>query len=583
MNKLNIIGFLLLVLISSCRKDINDITEDITTDSPVILEFDPIVNNITGSVIGQVVDENNQPMADVTITMNGENYFTNQYGHFIIDDVTMNSRGQLVQATQNATHFPGSRRFFPKEGVQSQVKIQLIPKIFDSEFSSQDGGEVIMNGEAKIVFEPSSIKDSDGDNYVGTVLVASHWMDPMATETLDKMPGNLQGVNEASEEVVLETYGMVAVELQSPTGEKLNIADGKTAEVTIPISDEQLLTAPAEIPLWSYNEEYGLWSEESTATLENGTYVGKVSHFSFWNCDYPYDLVEFDVTFANDDNVPLVNFIFNINITNGSILTAHPDANGLLSGLVPANEVLTISLLDVCGDILFTQEVGPFTTNTSLGTITISLPAIYDTTIQGNLVDCDGNAVSSGVVIATIENHTSHHYVSGGAFNILLTTTPCFNLTSDYTITGVSLDNPEEGLPVTATAQTTNNLGDLSTCGSSLENYMILTIGGESRYVLNMTVDSQAGTNWTYMYSESSNIFAGIGFEGNTVGDFSASNFIEGLFIDGWNIQQIQTNPAAFSSLIVTQYDSKLVGTFSGQVLNNNVEVFLEGEFNINL
>lgn len=582
MNKLNIIGLLFLILISSCRKEINDFKENTITDSPTIINFEPIIDNISGSLIGQVIDENNQPMVSVKVTINSQPYYTNDYGHFIINDVTMNSRGQLV-TIQREGYFDGSRRFFPKEGVQSRVKIQLIKQEFNHEFSAEAGGEVVMNGGAKVTFQPNSIKDADGNIYQGIVKVASHWMDPLADETLDKMPGNLQGVNQASEEVALETFGMIAVELESASGDKLNIADGKTAEISMPVSNIQLADAADVIPLWSYNEEYGLWAEESSATLQNNTYVGEVSHFSFWNCDYPYDLVEFDVTFVDDNNTPLVNFIFNISITNGPVLNAYPDANGLLSGLVPANENLTISLKDVCGDVLFTQDVGPFATNTSLGTITISLPPIYNTTIQGTLVDCDGNTVLNGIVIATIEGNTTHHYITGGTFDILLTIPPCSNLTSDYSIVGVNLDIPEEGIPVSATTQTTNDLGDLSTCGSALENYMIVTINGESKYILNMTVYSQTGSGWTYMESGSANLFAGIGFGGDSVGDFSANNYIEGLSIDSWNIHEISNIFSTFSSFIVTQYDTKLVGTFSGQVLNNGVEVFAEGEFNINL
>lgn len=581
MNKLNIIGLLLLIFISSCRKDINDVTENVTTDPPAILNYVPIVENITGSLIGQVVDENNEPMADVKIKMNGLDYFTNQYGHFIINDVTMNSRGQLVQAFQNATHFPGSRRFFPKAGVQSKVKIQMIKKDFTDEFAATDGGEITMNGNAKVVFEPGSIKDSNGNNYEGTVMVASHWLDPMATATLDQMPGNLQGVNLTSDEVALQTYGMIAVELQAPDGEKLNIADGKTAQVSVPVADEQLANAPDEMPLWSYNEEYGLWAEESSATLQNDVYVGEVSHFSFWNWDYPYELIEFDVTFTDQNDTPLSDFIFSVSLANGAVAYGYPDANGVLSGLVPANEVLTLTVQDFCGDVVFTQEVGPFSTNTSLGTIVLTLDPAYTTTIQGTLIDCNGDAVTNGVVIATIDGYSSYYYVTDGAFDQLLTVPACATVTSDYSIVGVNLDTPEQGLPVTATAQTNNDLGDLSTCGSSLENYILLTIDGETKYVLEVGTDP--GGTFTYLYGGGTNAAAGIGFEGTTVGDYSSSNFIEIIEVDGWGIQSISPDLPAFSNFQVTQYDTKIVGTFSGQVINNGTEVFLEGEFNVTL
>lgn len=574
MNKLNIIGLLLLIFISSCRKDINDVTTDETTEPPIIINYTPTVNNITGSLIGQVVDENQQPMAAVKITMNGENYFTDAFGHFIIEEVTMNSAGQLVEAKQNATHFPGSRRFFPQEGVQSRVKIQMIKKEFTDEFSSTESGIVLVEGGAKIEFEPNSIKDDNGNIYEGTVMVASHWMDPTALETLDQMPGNLQGVNTLSEEVALQTFGMIAVELESPNGMPLNIADGKTATITMPLSDELTNSAPEEIPLWSFNEEYGLWQEESYATLQNNSYVGEVSHFSFWNCDDPYSIIFVDATFNDANGNPMNGYLVEIVLGDGSTGTGYTYNTGTVHASVPANEILTFNLYDNCGDVIFSQEYGPFSANSSLGTIVVDNPNANNTVLKGSLRDCDNNLVQNGLVIATMDGIETYHYVTGGVFEFFMT--PCM-ATAQIEVVGVNMDNLEQGTPVTAIAQTTNDLGDLSTCGSFLENYMILTIDGESKTVLNFTTNSSP--NGTYMFAEGNNIFVGIGFGGNTVGDYSSNNFIEGISVDDWNI--FQNDP--FSSFIVTQFDTKAVGTFSGVVSNNGVEVLLEGEFNVNL
>jgi photosystem II stability/assembly factor-like uncharacterized protein len=48
-----------------------------------------------------------------------------------------------------------------------------------------------------------------------------------------------------------------------------------------------LANAPATIPLWYFDEEQGTWIEEGSATLQNGSYVGNVGHFSSWNADAP--------------------------------------------------------------------------------------------------------------------------------------------------------------------------------------------------------------------------------------------------------------------------------------------------------
>ena len=125
-----------------------------------------------------------------------------------------------------------------------------------------------MNGGGTIVFAPNTIQKSDGTPYTGTVKVAAKWLDPSDPSTMAKMPGNLFGVNSRSEEVVLGTYGMIAVELESEAGESLNILSGNTAKVTTPVRTSMLNNAPNEIPLWSYNEEYGVWVEEGVLLMK---------------------------------------------------------------------------------------------------------------------------------------------------------------------------------------------------------------------------------------------------------------------------------------------------------------------------
>ena len=59
------------------------------------------------------------------------------------------------------------------------------------------------------------------------VLCSMQFLDPNSSDLIDKMPGDLSALNANGDERALETYGMVAVELTSPTGQKLNIADEK--------------------------------------------------------------------------------------------------------------------------------------------------------------------------------------------------------------------------------------------------------------------------------------------------------------------------------------------------------------------
>lgn len=87
---------------------------------------------------------------------------------------------------------------------------------------------------------------------------------------------------------------MVGAELFDDTKQALQIASGYTAQITFPIPGPLAATAPANIPLWYFDETNGMWKEQGNAQVQGGNYVGNVSHFSFWNCDYPATLVQLE-------------------------------------------------------------------------------------------------------------------------------------------------------------------------------------------------------------------------------------------------------------------------------------------------
>ncbi|MFT5264035.1 MAG: hypothetical protein ACI8YQ_002779 [Polaribacter sp.] len=583
MKKLGIFTLLCLLIFSSCRKDTNDEMVDPSTPDPTIENYEPKVETITGDITGYIIDENGEPVIAANVTLDGNNTTTDDYGHFFFKGESLNKLGTLVKV-QKEGYFKGSRRFFPKASQDNRVKIQLLTKSFDESFNTADGGTITMGNGASVDFSANSIRTEAGAAYSGTVKVATKWMDPSLTATLDQMPGNLQGLNADVEEMTLATYGMIAVELEGENGEALNIANNMTATISMPVPADMLNAAPSEIPLWSYNEEYGLWVEESTATLQNGAYVGEVSHFSFWNCDLPFEYVNLDLTLIDDNGNPLSNYLVtltagagtNAPMTSGSGWT---DANGSVSGAIPANEELTLEVIGICGEVLFTTTVGPYSADAT-ETITTSGSTVNATTITGTLVDCDGNDITNGLIIATFNGQTVYHYISA---NFSYTFTTCGGA-GDVTVTGIDLDALEQGAEVTAPANATTDLGNLSTCGSPVLSGLTVSVDGVEKIYLAVNVNTNASFNYISVdFGGMSNDYIYFAFEGGDVGDYSNNNFLEGIFDStmGWGF----FNNTGFDTFIVTQYDTQLMGTASGMFTNSvtGLESLVELDFNIAL
>ncbi|MBK9719343.1 MAG: hypothetical protein IPO85_17875 [Saprospiraceae bacterium] len=106
-------------------------------------------------------------------------------------------------------------------------------------------------------------------------------MDPSKESTFMEMPGNLTGRDLKGKEVILQTLGMMAVELEDPAGNRLNIAKDKTAELKIPIPASLDSKAKTTIPMWYYDATKGGWIEEGISTRVGQFYVANVAILHF--------------------------------------------------------------------------------------------------------------------------------------------------------------------------------------------------------------------------------------------------------------------------------------------------------------
>src|SRR5206468_860928 len=104
----------------------------------------------------------------------------------------------------------------------------------------------------------------------------------------------------------------------------------------------------------------------------------------------------------------------NFGTTNG-----YTDNNGKVSGLVPANEALVLKVFNDCGEINYTKNIGPFSTNTDLGNINISFSSCFLRTVivNGTVVNCNNAAVTNGYVQITKGNKFTAP-INNGSFSI---------------------------------------------------------------------------------------------------------------------------------------------------------------------
>lgn len=346
------------------------------------------------TVIGKVTNENGEPVAGGTIYSINNKVTADNKGQFTITTSAADQASIPVWAEQKG-YFPGIRTFTNNSQDTQYVKISLLPKKSVGSFESGKGGTVSLLQQIKVDFAANSIVNAaDYKPYQGKVLVAAAYIDPTARNFQETMPGELKGIDAGNRLMGLQSFGMVGVEMTGSDGQKLQIAPGKTATLHIGIPTGLRQEAPATIPYWHFDENAGIWKEEGYAISNGSWYTGKVTHFSFWNADYPYPVVQLKVALLTKGlkfNIPIANYKVVIKAAGDPVSTygyGYTDATGLVAGNVPANRSLEIYVHDYCGNAYLVATVKAGSADIDLGEVVVKNWLGLREDNSGQPVDC---------------------------------------------------------------------------------------------------------------------------------------------------------------------------------------------------
>ena len=410
--------FLLGLLTLSCTKD----------DS-IVDELVPAYYPVESKTVGRALDQNGTPIADASVELNGFTAATNSLGLFKFDKMELNGAGTNI-TVRKLGYFNAFRTFIPNIPTISSITVYMIERPVSGSFAHNTGGTISVNGGGSVTFLPNSIVTSSGATYTGQVVVSAYWIDPTDVNALSVMPGDLRGFSIEGDPVQLATYGMMVVELTTPAGEPLNIGNGITATMTFPVSPSLLTSAPAVMPLWSFNETTGYWEEDGTADIVGNNYVAEVSHFTWYSiCGFDVS-INVEVEIKNSAGNPVAGASLNFNDPL-SLYQGFGKTNndGIAYAFVQSEKELSFSarfplFVSRCTEGGYHREiVGPYTESFGWENISITLDPATDLSktinIAGNFVNCDGDPITDGVLLTSNYN-TAFPINADGTINISL-------------------------------------------------------------------------------------------------------------------------------------------------------------------
>jgi hypothetical protein len=564
------------VLGLNCQKEMS-----YTNPNPINNNQDPINSTLQGNV----KDENGRPAMGVTVTVGTQTAKTDARGAFRIKNAALDKQSSLVTAEKSG-YFKAFRVFGATSGV-NQVTIQLLKKNLAGTVTVSAGGEVSLSNGSKVTLPANGIVKKSGGAYTGTVNVYATYIDPTGVSISELVPGSFQAIDKNNNRAVLSSYGMLAVELESPAGEKLQVAGGSVARLTTAIPASLQAVAPATIPLWYVDEQTGIWREEGTAAKNGNTYVGDVKHFSFWNCDIPFPSINLSMTLKKPDGTPLTYTGVRIHATaTYGTAYGYTDSLGQVNGAVPSNMALTLEVLTPCNTVAYTQNIGPFASNTNLGTITATVNSVT-TTISGRLLNCAGNPVPNGRAVIIYDNIT--RYVptqADGTFSSSFLI--CNGSGTTCEIYGVDLSAQQQGLPVNVTLSVPNSIaGDITACGTSSAEFINYSIDGEVTNINSAAGDGlwancydSLGNSGTYITGSSQPLSRTIGL--NFLDNRTAGSFpIHGLYLSNFT-SSVPVPPLTINITNFPAVAGFFEGSFSGQFLDiSNTTHSVNGTFRV--
>ena len=555
--------FLFLSLaMTSCKDDINMFTANEVS----LADFGREVSADFGGI---VMIESGQPLENVEITIGDLTTTTDENGVFLIRDAKVLERKAYIKATK-ANFFNGSRTMVVQEGKLHNVRIQLLRKGTVGNFESADGGIIEFEG-VELTFPTEGVKLKSGGSYSGKVFVQARHLDPNDDGTFEQMPGDLRGIREDGSQAVLGTYGMMAVELSGANGEELQVADGTEVTVKTPVPAGFGATAPATIPLWHFDEEEGMWIEEGEATLDGDFYIGTVSHFSFWNHDFPYPLVNIKGRVLDKDGNPLQNIRVKIQIVGEKFSGFGPtNDDGYFCGLIPKDYELEISVFgyNPCGgDVLYEANLGTFTEDVTLADIVIDPDPTVSRTVSlsGRLINCDDEPVTNGYVRVNIGRLRYTIFVDDTDGTFEFTTVTC-DPSVELTVTGIDLEKLKSADQQTFTVNDDVMTGDIRVC-DDLDEFMEYTLDSNPKVTI-PDFDMGPDGGITYMNAELDS-FMRISFAVEAVGVLGTFPLVNWQ-ANGTSLSVDQYwNPADVTvEVTYTQYDTDpggyIIGTFDG-------------------
>lgn len=396
--------FAVFTLFYSCKKDHtggtsgNGQTNTETINSP---DLEVELGQTELNQVQGVLLDGELPVVNATVRcgFGAESVQTDPNGYFLLSACESYDRYGFITA-EAPGYFTSFRQYFPPPSGQVVLRVSMLQHTDAVSFEASTG-TTVSSDWGTLQFAPGAFA-INGLVYSGTVTAFIEHIAPSRADLFDVIPGGLAGIDDEGVKV-LETFGMLGVELFADDGQPLDVL--LPAQATLLIDETQQAYAANEIDLWSLDPASGLWVDEGEALRVDNAYQMELPHFSWWNIDVPSSFVWMEGT-ATREGVPVGDALVTIHTENAGCASTLTNSSGEFAGMVPRDQEL-LAEVNVClqtetpiliGELAF----GPLQDST---TIDVEVLDYENHFIEGQFVGCEGAPIEFGYMMVNGEFH----------------------------------------------------------------------------------------------------------------------------------------------------------------------------------
>ncbi len=374
----------------------------------------------TVTIMGIVTDNNGKPLHNVEIALGTSSAFTALNGTFTLKPQNVKTNGFTLVALKSG-YFTVTKRLIPNSSFMT-VTIAL-PVLATADIIAHSRNDTVEINKCTLLFAPNSFVNGSNE-HKADAQCAVHIIDGQNAGYMFSTDGNSISDDPQSSgfnRTAFSSLGQYRIAVSTMNGTPLSLRSNQTITMLTPVPPA-LGSAPADCPLWFYDNESQYWKRKGNAVYDQSqnVYVSSLDRLGTWMLAFEDETgtISGAITCGNAPvKGIIVNAGINVAITDSMGKYSVPAAVG--QHIVVVERVFNGGLTAPARTVTITEKGNQQTMNLQLQRCGVTLNA--------NVVDANDKPLNALIIVQSNDNAfmTTRPLLNGKLFMTLPPSLAC--------------------------------------------------------------------------------------------------------------------------------------------------------------